>query len=118
VALIHTMDASFCVGALEEALTPFGRPDIFSADPGSQFTSAVFAGTLAAAGIRISIDGRGRWMDNGSSNGCGARSNTRTSISKAMPTAARPRPAPPTPGAWQPHANVGFGAMASMAPRL
>ena len=64
VALIHTMDASFCVGALEEALTRFGRPDIFNADPGSQFTSAVFAGTLAAAGIRISIDGRERWMDN------------------------------------------------------
>ena len=63
-ALIHTMDASFCVGALEEALTHFGRPDIFNADPGSQFTRAVFAGTLAAAGIRISTDGRGPWMDN------------------------------------------------------
>ena len=42
----------------------FGRPEIFNTDQGSQFTSAAFTGTLAAAGIRISMDGRGRWMDN------------------------------------------------------
>ncbi len=62
--LSNTMDVSFCVSALEEALTRFGKPEIFNTDQGSQFTSAAFTGTLAAAGIRISMDGRGRWMDN------------------------------------------------------
>ena len=62
--LSNTMEASFCVAALEEALARFGRPEIFNTDQGSQFTSAAFTGTLAAAGIRISMDGRGRWMDN------------------------------------------------------
>ncbi|MBV8242047.1 MAG: IS3 family transposase, partial [Hyphomicrobiales bacterium] len=62
--LSNTMDVSFCVSALEEALTRFGRPEIFNTDQGSQFTSAAFTGVLASAGIRISMDGRGRWMDN------------------------------------------------------
>jgi putative transposase len=62
--LSNTMDTSFCVAALEQALARFGRPDIFNTDQGSQFTSAVFTGTLTAAGIKISMDGRGRWMDN------------------------------------------------------
>jgi putative transposase len=62
--LSNTMDVSFCVSALEEALARYGRPEIFNTDQGSQFTSATFTGTLAAAGIRISMDGRGRWMDN------------------------------------------------------
>jgi len=62
--LSNTMDTSFCVSALQEALAHFGRPDIFNTDQGSQFTSAAFTGALAAAGIRISMDGRGRWMDN------------------------------------------------------
>jgi putative transposase len=62
--LSNTMDVSFCVAALEEALARFGRPEIFNTDQGSQFTSAAFTGTLAASGIRISMDGRGRWMDN------------------------------------------------------
>jgi putative transposase len=62
--LSNTMDVSFCVSALEEALARFGRPEIFNTDQGSQFTSAAFTGTLTAAGIRISMDGRGRWMDN------------------------------------------------------
>ena len=62
--LSNTMDVSFCVSALEEALARFGRPEIFNTDQGSQFTSAAFTGTLAAAGIEISMDGRGRWMDN------------------------------------------------------
>jgi putative transposase len=61
--LSNTMDVSFCVSALEEALARFGRPEIFNTDQGSQFTSAAFTGTLAAAGIAISMDGRGRWMD-------------------------------------------------------
>jgi putative transposase len=62
--LSNTMDVSFCVAALEEALARFGRPEIFNTDQGSQFTSAAFTGRLAAAGVRISMDGRGRWMDN------------------------------------------------------
>jgi putative transposase len=62
--LSNTLDADFCVRALEEALARFGRPEIFNTDQGSQFTSAAFTGTLAAAGIRISMDGRGRWLDN------------------------------------------------------
>lgn len=62
--LSNTMDVSFCVSALEEALARFGKPDIFNTDQGSQFTSAAFTGVLAASGIRISMDGRGRWMDN------------------------------------------------------
>ena len=62
--LSNTMDVSFCVGALEEALARFGKPEIFNTDQGSQFTSVAFTGVLAAAGVRISMDGRGRWMDN------------------------------------------------------
>ena len=62
--LSNTMDAEFCVAALEEAIARYGRPDIFNTDQGSQFTSFAFTNTLKDAGIRISMDGRGRWMDN------------------------------------------------------
>jgi len=62
--LSNTMDVSFCVDALEEALSRFGKPQIFNTDQGSQFTSAAFIGVLEAAGIQVSMDGRGRWMDN------------------------------------------------------
>ena len=62
--LSNTMDVSFCVSALEEALARFGKPEIFNTDQGSQFTSMAFTGTLERAGIQISMDGRGRWMDN------------------------------------------------------
>ena len=62
--LSNTMDAGFCVAALEEALARFGRPDIFNTDQGSQFTSFAFTAVLRDAEIRISMDGRGRWMDN------------------------------------------------------
>lgn len=60
----NTMDVEFCIEALEEALARYGRPDIFNSDQGSQFTSPRFTGVLQAAGVRISMDGRGRWMDN------------------------------------------------------
>jgi putative transposase len=60
----NTMDVEFCIEALEEALARFGRPDIFNSDQGSQFTSPRFTGVLRDAGVRISMDGRGRWMDN------------------------------------------------------
>ena len=62
--LSNTMDTSFCVAALEEALARFGRPEIFNTDQGAQFTASAFTEVLSAAGIRISMDGRGRWMDN------------------------------------------------------
>ena len=60
----NTMDVSFCLAALEDALARHGRPEIFNTDQGSQFTSTAFTGALTAAGIKISMDGRGRWMDN------------------------------------------------------
>jgi putative transposase len=60
----NTMDVEFCLEALNEALARFGPPRIFNTDQGSQFTSPRFTGVLAAAAIRISMDGRGRWMDN------------------------------------------------------
>jgi putative transposase len=62
--LSNSMDVSFCLEALDEALARFGKPEIFNTDQGSQFTSAGFTGRLEAAGIRISMDGRGRWLDN------------------------------------------------------
>jgi len=62
--LSNTMDSSFCVEALEEALARFGTPEIFNTDQGSQFTAAAFTDVLLRAGVRISMDGRGRWMDN------------------------------------------------------
>ncbi|MBV9747927.1 MAG: transposase, partial [Acetobacteraceae bacterium] len=52
------------IEALEEALQRFGRPDIFNTDQGSQFTSPRFTSVLQQAGVRVSMDGRGRWMDN------------------------------------------------------
>ena len=60
----NTMEADFCIEALEEALERFGKPEIFNTDQGSQFTSPQFTGVLRAADVRISMDGRGRWMDN------------------------------------------------------
>ncbi len=61
--LSNTMDADFCVSALEEALARHGKPEIFNTDQGRQFTSDGFTGTLREAGVRISMDGKGRWMD-------------------------------------------------------
>jgi putative transposase len=62
--LSNTMDSGFCVEALEEALQRYGKPRIFNTDQGAQFTSAAFTGKLEAAGIAISMDGRGRFLDN------------------------------------------------------
>ena len=62
--LSNTMECGFCVEALEEALARYGTPSIFNTDQGSQFTSLAFTGRLRAAGISISMDGRGRCMDN------------------------------------------------------
>ncbi len=62
--LSNTMDAGFCVEALNDALAQYGKPEIFNTDQGSQFTSFDFTGALKDAGIAISMDGRGRCMDN------------------------------------------------------
>lgn len=62
--LSNTLEAEFCIAALEEALARYGRPDIFNTDQGSQFTSPRFVEVLTKAGVRVSMDGRGRWMDN------------------------------------------------------
>jgi putative transposase len=62
--LSNTMDAGFCVEALNEALSKYGKPEIFNTDQGSQFTSFDFTDVLKGAEITISMDGRGRCMDN------------------------------------------------------
>jgi putative transposase len=59
-----TMEAAFCVEALEEALARHGKPEIFNTDQGSQFTGAAFTSVLASNGITISMDGKGAWRDN------------------------------------------------------
>lgn len=62
--LSNTLDARFCIEALQEALTLFGKPEVFNTDQGSQFTSGDFVRALEVAGVKISMDGRGRWIDN------------------------------------------------------
>jgi len=59
-----TLDADFCVEALEEAIALYGAPEIFNTDQGCQFTSKEFTDVLKKHGIKISMDGKGRWMDN------------------------------------------------------
>lgn len=62
--LSNTMDTDFCVEALEEAISRFGVPEIFNTDQGSQFTSEAFTGVLKHHDVIISMDGKGRWIDN------------------------------------------------------
>lgn len=62
--LSNSMDAGFCIEALREALGRHGPPEIFNSDQGSQFTSTGFTEVLCDAGIKVSMDGRGRWIDN------------------------------------------------------
>lgn len=62
--LSNTLDGSFCLEALEEALDAFGPPEIFNTDQGGQFTSEAFTDMLGAQGVKISMDGKGRWIDN------------------------------------------------------
>jgi putative transposase len=59
-----TLDAAFCIEAVEEALSRHGAPEIFNTDQGSQFTSTDFTGLLLKNGIKISMDGKGAWRDN------------------------------------------------------
>jgi putative transposase len=62
--LSMTMEAAFCIEALEEALVRYGRPEIFNTDQGSQFTSHDFTSVLSKNSIAISMDGKGAWRDN------------------------------------------------------
>lgn len=62
--LSNTLTADFCLEALEEALEKFGKPEIFNTDQGSQFTGEEWTSRLKEAGVAISMDGKGRWIDN------------------------------------------------------
>jgi putative transposase len=62
--LSNTLTADFCIAALEEALARFGTPEIFNTDQGAQFTSDAWIERLKGAGVAISMDGKGRWIDN------------------------------------------------------
>jgi len=62
--LSNTLDTAFCVEALQEALSRFDAPEIFNTDQGSQFTSEDFTSVLLNRGIKVSMDGKGRWTDN------------------------------------------------------
>jgi len=62
--LSNTLDTDFCIAALEEALAKYGKPAIFNTDQGCQFTSFEFTQILKDAGVKISMDSKGRWMDN------------------------------------------------------
>ena len=64
-SLSNTMGTDLCLDAFRRALENTGRvPEILNTDQGCQFTSAEWTGTLEALGVRVSMDGRGRWMDN------------------------------------------------------
>ncbi len=62
--LSNTLDSQFCVDALEDAIAKYGAPEIFNTDQGSQFTSEEFTCVLKREEIQISMDGKGRWLDN------------------------------------------------------
>lgn len=62
--LSNTLDTGFCIEALREAMEKYGKPEIFNTDQGCQFTSSDWCDVLIAAGVKISMDGKGRWMDN------------------------------------------------------
>lgn len=62
--LSNSMEANFCIEALKEALAEYGKPEIMNSDQGSQFTGFEWTQALKDAGVRISMDGRGRWIDN------------------------------------------------------
>ena len=60
----NTLATDFCIEALDEALRRYGAPEIFNTDQGSQFTDGAFTAVLDRTGVRISMDGKGRWIDN------------------------------------------------------
>ena len=96
--LSNTLDARFCVDALHEALERYGPPEIFNSDQGSQFTSVDFTDVLKEAGICISMDGKGRWMDNVFIERLGDRSSTNASTCPSSQPV--PRLGPESAGGW------------------
>ena len=125
--LSNTMDVSFCLAALEEALAKFGKPEIFNPDQGSQFTSAALARSPKRASRSPWTAEAAEWTTC-SSSGSGGRSSTRTSISRATPMAAKP-PAASLSGSlstmidvrtrrWQTVCRWRSGARRSSAPGL
>ena len=62
--LSNPLNGDFCIEAVEDALAHFGSPERFNTDQGAQFTSAAFTEVLKGAGVAISMDGKGRWVDN------------------------------------------------------
>src|ERR1043166_3475300 len=91
--LSNTLGAEFCVETLEEALFRYGRPEIFNTDQGSQFTSNDFTGILERHEVTISMDGKGRYMDNIFVERLWrSLKYARRSISTPMPASPRPRP--------------------------
>jgi putative transposase len=62
--LSNTMDSRFCIEAVQEAIANYGPPEIFNTDQGAQFTDSDFTSVLLARGVKVSMDGRGRFMDN------------------------------------------------------
>ena len=122
--LSNTLEASFCVAALREALEGSGPPEIFNSDQGSHFTSGDFTDVLTEAGIRISMDGKGRWMANVFIERLWRRSSTSASTCPSSPLALRPGPASAggwtsTPGAGPTHrSTVGRPKRRTLAAKL
>ena len=88
--LSNTLEAGFCVEALDEALTRHGQPEVFNTDQGSQFTGFAFSGRLQAAGVRISMDGRSRCLDNIFIERLGRSLKYEAVYLHDLPTASRP----------------------------
>ena len=108
--LSNTLDARFCTEALTEALERYGRPQIFNTDQGSQFTSLEFTATLKDAGVAISMDGRGRCMDNIFIEACRAHSSTRPSTCTVgpKPVNSKSTSMPPRNAGTYTIGNLGF----------
>jgi putative transposase len=75
-----SLSTDFCVEALEEAIAQYGRPEMFNTDQGSQFTSAEFTDVLKANDIRISMDGKGRWLDKAYVSHCTSFVRSKTTL--------------------------------------
>ena len=88
--LSNTMDAAFCVEAMEEAIVRYGAPQVFNTDQGAQFTSEAFTGALKEHGVRISMDGKGRCSTTCTWSASGAASSRKKST--GAPTRRWPRP--------------------------
>ncbi len=113
--LSNTLDASFCIEALEEALGRYGAPETFNTDQGSQFTSEGFTSLLASRGVAISMDGRGRWPRQRLQRAPLAVRQVRGGLPESLrePDRGAPRAgrllrllqqSPPTPGTRRPYA--------------